>query len=312
MTKRIPLRRRGAAIKSAVSGEYKEYVLYSGTIATFELKKLSHDELVNTAFVDEMVNGREQDNITSDNISSVSGSIEQTQFYPCYVIKVGGRYEFIDGSRRLAGAIEKGVGLECFISEDEFTIADKIHLAAQLQTAKEHNFREQGIKIQNFINAESIEQQEAAKVFGHSTATISRLLKAASISKELLRIFPDRDLITLDGYGKLAKVEKELAKQEIPVPVFLDEHQINIDEALALEFPLTEKTKTLIDVIVDALFKKETVEKEVAKEFTLANYDDKNKYAKAISQGDKIQFMFKGLKPDITKQIEDFIRSKIQ
>jgi ParB family chromosome partitioning protein len=312
MTKRTPLRRRGAAIKSAVNGEDKEHILYSGKLAIFELKKLSHDELVNDSFVDEMVNGREQDNITSENVSSVSCSIEQTQFYPCYVVKVDGKYEFIDGSRRLAGAIEKGVGLECFVSEDEFTIADKIHLAAQLQTAKEHNFREQGIKIQNFINAESIEQQEAARVFGHSTATISRLLKAASISKELLRIFPDRDLITLDGYGKLAKAEKELAKQEISVPVFLDEHQIDIDEALALELPLTEKTKTLIDVIADALFKKKTVKKEIAKEIPLAHYNDKNKYAKVISQGDKVQFMFKGLKPDITKQIEEFIVSKVQ
>ncbi|MDG1751925.1 MAG: ParB/RepB/Spo0J family partition protein [Thalassotalea sp.] len=310
---RSPRRRRGAAVDNVAHGDHKEHKLYSGSIAEFNLIKLSYEDLVKDSFVDEAVNGREQDNITPDNVSGVSDTIADTQFYPCYVVKNDeGKYEFIDGSRRRAGAIEKKIGLECYVSEDEFTIADKIHLAQQLQTAKEHNFREQGLKIKHFIESEGIEQQEAAKIFNHSPATISRLLKAASISKELLAIFPDRDLISLDNFGKLASVEKELSKQQLPVPVFLDDNQGVIEQAISQELPGTEKAKHIVDVLVAEAFNKPVVKKEPVEEFPLAHYTDKNKYAKILSQGDKVQFVFKGIKPSLTKEIENFIKSKIQ
>jgi ParB family transcriptional regulator, chromosome partitioning protein len=312
MSERTPRRRRGAAVSNVVHGDHKELTLYSGNTARFDLMKLSHDELANESFVDELVNGREQDNLTSDNVAPLSSTLEQAQFYHCYVVKgQDGRYEFIDGSRRRAGAIEAGVGLECLVSEDEFSTADKIHLAQQLQTAKEHNYREQGLKIKHFIDSEGIEQQEAAKIFNQSTATITRLLKAASVSKELLSAFPDRDLITLDNYGKLAGMEKALSKDNVPVEIFLDDMAADIDSLVNQDIPSTEKTKGLVDLLLKEAFDKPDKGTTPAEEFPLAHYTDKNKYAKVLTQGDKVQFVFKGVKPNVTKEIEEFIKKKL-
>jgi hypothetical protein len=141
---------------------------------------------------------------------------------------------------------------------------------------------------------------------------VTRLLKAANVSRSLLQVFPERALLTLDNYGKLAGIEKQLAKQNKSVADFLNESQGQINQIIEQPIVGAEKTKLLVETLNNQAFAKEDNKKTPVDEFPLAHFSDKNKYAKMLSQGDKVQFVFKGLNASTTKEIQDFIKSKLQ
>ncbi len=304
--------RRASALNASVDGESKEFTLDSGETASFELKRIKFDDLVNNSFVDEKVNGREQDGINDTNLSDIVDTINEGQFYSVYVLKdVDGRYEFLDGSRRRKSAIYKKVGLEAFVTNDKMSLSDKIMFAHNLQTAKEHNYREKGIKLKNYMLTTNVEQKEASLKFGYSEATASRLLKAASVSIDLLNVFPDRNSLTLEYYNKLAKVEGFFASQKLDVAHYLSTLCKDIESIHSHALPLKETTELLVNLIVTSIIETpKTKVKPVIKK--LVNFSDKNKYAKCITKGDKVSFELKGLPSELIDEVQAFIKNKLQ
>ncbi|MFW8521865.1 ParB N-terminal domain-containing protein, partial [Klebsiella pneumoniae] len=69
------------------------------------------------------------------------------QFFPCIGIKQSERIEILDGSRRRASAIFVRTGLDVMVTEEHLSADEARQLAKDIQTAKEHNLREIGLRL---------------------------------------------------------------------------------------------------------------------------------------------------------------------
>lgn len=306
-------RRRSAAFSEVVDGDNKSFTLYSGNVADFSLQRLSFEDLKDNSFVDESINGREQDNLNEDTLDEILMSIDKGQFQHCFVVKHdNGRYEFLDGSRRRGAALIKEQGLDCYVTDDKLSVGDKIAFVQHVQTSKEHNAREIGKRIVTFIESEGSNNKEAAVIFKMSEPTVSRHIKAAKVTDALLSVFPDRSEISLKAYAVLHKVDEHLAKKDIAQLDYLEDIDEHIQNILSLNSSLEEKTKLLVNTISENLFGVIKPKNSPVEEFPLAVYGDKNKYAKVVTQGEKTRFELKGINNEKLKEIERLIKEVLE
>lgn len=140
-------------------------------------------------YVLQEINGRDQSALTPESLQDITRTISLQQFFPAIGVRHDDRIEILDGSRRRASAILKHVGLDILVTDEPLTVSEARKLAQDIQTAREHNIREVGTRLLA-LKQSGLTQKEIAEAEGLSQAKVTRALQAASVSSELLSLFP--------------------------------------------------------------------------------------------------------------------------
>ena len=201
------------SVKDDAGSLFERYTLSSGIDINFVLVTIPYEDLEVLTEVSFDINGRDQDALTPDSVKEITASIRKQQYYPAIGFpRDNNRIEILDGSRRRKAAIYAKVGLNVLVAEREISTADAKMLAKDLQTAKEHNLREKGRVWAAMLESGNMRQEDIAKLYQVSRATVGRAIKAASIPDAILSIIPDLNTLTTDEWLKLY----DLAVKHLP------------------------------------------------------------------------------------------------
>ena len=123
------------------------FTLKTGRKVTFRFVRVPASDVESKTFVNQETNGRDQLALTRESLKSIIQTIKFQQFFPCIGIQQGERIEILDGSRRRASAIYIRTGLDVMVTAELLSADEARHLAKDIQTAKEHNLREIGLRL---------------------------------------------------------------------------------------------------------------------------------------------------------------------
>ena len=279
----------------------KVLTLNSGRTSTFTLTTVPNNKLKDSTFVELEVNGRDQSQLTAESLSDLS-TIKVQQFFPAIAIKnkKDGKLNILDGSRRRAAAILFNADLEVLISDDDISINDARQLAKDIQTAREHNLREVGLRLKIIQKTCQCDNKTLAKKEGLSPSKVTRALQAAEVSQLLIDMFEAAEL-TYPDYKFLLKVEEHLKQKNIE----LDEFCISLFDSVENiyhEYP-DEAKSAILTVIKKKLSNTEEELKDKMVTETLKEYS-KDKFIKRKTKGRTVSYELSRISKDLQKIIE--------
>ncbi len=295
-------------------GQSMLWQLESGQTATFNEIALSYEQVRDNTYVTFDVNGRDQSMLTKESLQDLN-SLEFQQFYPAVGREVDGRFDILDGSRRRAWfLLQKGRIKEfrILITQDDISIADAKALAKQLQTAKEHNLREIGKQCLAIKKANpNLTQAEIAAQVGLSQAGVSKAIKAANISDQLVKLFPVVNALSHPDYTLLDKVMKVCGDAE-----GLTNFVRNIDKKLVNiqpEYSSEDQKELIISLIKSELKiveeKKSTDKAEVT---ALAEFNTKSMFARKRIKGRNFSYEFSRLPKSLQDELDNAIAQVLE
>ncbi|PJX34367.1 ParB family protein, partial [Klebsiella sp. B-Nf7] len=85
-------------------------------------------------------------------------------------------------------------------------------LAKDIQTAKEHNLREIGLRL-IALKESGFNQKEIAELEGLSQAKVTRALQAAAVPQDLIALFPVQSELSFSDYKILLEVNEKLSEK---------------------------------------------------------------------------------------------------
>ena len=302
-----------SAIASMIdsSSQSRTFTLKSGEKATFVRQLIPHDDIATRTCVDPGVNGRDQSTLTPESLQEITRTITLQQFFPAIGRVNGNQIEIMDGSRRRAACLLAGASLEVLVTADDLSLSDARQLAADIQTAKEHNLRELGLRFK-LMNENGMSKTEIAKAEGISNAKVSRAFQAASVPAAFIELFPVVSELTLQDYQLLLDVWEEAKAEAVDVSELAGEIRHRLDEDAALQSAsLDEKKSVILNGFRSArrqLKKPAPASKTVTEK--LATFSTANTYARRKTNDEKrtIQYEFSRLPKEIAEQIDTSIR----
>lgn len=250
---------------------------------------MSYDELKSVR-VDESINGREQQFLNLDSVDDI-GRIDLEQYQPCYASVIDGEVQWLDGSRRKAKAESLECGLLVRVSIDELSKAEAKYIASKIQNShKPHSIRERGKAFHNLLES-GLSKEEIANSHNISIRTVNRYLNASSVSLDLLTYIADINLVTLNQWVSLYKLEFDLLPKK---RLSVKEHVASVIQKDAfkdvlgdIELSVEERQEKLIDFLVKLTPKKATPKKEKIKEYSDKTWirPSHSKYAFSVDFG---------------------------
>jgi len=189
-------------------------VASNGINVEFKEELIPHDKLTHLCIVDETENGRYQADITPASIKSIVETIKIQQFYPCYAKRVDGKIYLLDGSLRLAAAIEACVGLRVLITDYDLSVVEGKRFATQMQSATPHSHRDFGMPLLKMQN-DGMSIRDIASKTGINKNIVERTIISASVPDQLVRLFPKVYLLSHPNFKLLSQVSKKLSKQSV-------------------------------------------------------------------------------------------------
>lgn len=287
----------------------QRFVLKSGKSAIFYLTDIPADELADKTFVRFQMNGRDQNALTPESLVDITRTIQLQQFFPAIGHRVDEKIEILDGSRRRAAALLCNVGLSILVTDVEISSDDARQLAIDIQTAKEHNLREIGLRLLE-LREKGMSQKEIALFEGLSAAKVTRAIQAASVPDDIIALFPVQSELAYGDYKLLLTIEqliesKELVKKDIidevnkKIALLIDSKKIAPDE---LKKVILTTLKNITEQLVSKNKKKEATVK------SLWEFEDKNTYARKRVKDRGFSYEFNR----IPKQVQDELDQSIQ
>ncbi|EMA4784609.1 ParB family protein [Providencia stuartii] len=287
----------------------QRFVLKSGKSAIFYLTDIPADELADKTFVRFQMNGRDQNALTPESLVDITRTIRLQQFFPAIGHRIDGKIEILDGSRRRAAALLCNVGLSVLVTDIEISSDDARQLAIDIQTAKEHNLREIGLRLLE-LRENGMSQKEIALFENMSAAKVTRAIQAASVPDDIIALFPVQSELAYGDYKLLLTIEqliesKELVKRDIidevneKIARLIDNKKIASDE---LKKVILTTLKNITEQLVSKSKKKETTVKP------LWEFEDKNTYARKRVKDRGFSYEFNR----IPKQVQDELDQSIQ
>ncbi len=219
-----------------------------------------------------------------------------------------GVYQLLDSSRRRFSCIQVQKDLPLWVLDDALDNDDLIAFIQTTQAVKRLSYRELGADYQSMMEQLGISKiDELAAHLNIGRETCRKRFAAASIDQRLIEVFPDCEGIPNGYYAKLAKVEKQLAKEGISIARFIKSLKLNIDETACVE----DKQKQVLDLIETKSSKGNTKPRWDTQE--LATFNDKNKYAKVSRSSDKrgLKIELSRLPTDVYEEIIQFVSQKV-
>ena len=290
------------------------FVLKSGRKVTFQTETIPAEQVEKRTYVDPMINGRDQNALTKESLADIISTLPNQQFFPAIGRLVEGRIEILDGSRRRASAILCGVGLRVMYTKSEMTAEEARQLAAEIQTAKEHNIREVGIRL-IALRDQGMNQKEIAAHENISPTKVTRAIQAASVPGTMLTVFPDPSLLTYPDYKTLFTLTQLAEDKRIQIDDLVLDVMKGTEELTAESLHPDihkERVLKLFENSVIKLINKPKAEKATVE--TLKKYDDKRAYArkKSDSKDRKVTYEFSRISKEAQDKIDEAIRSIIE
>ena len=295
----------------------QRFTLSSGKTAVFSLEHIPADDVAEKTFVQLVVNGRDQSGLTEASLSDITRTIKLQQFFPAIGCRVGGKIEILDGSRRRAAALLCNVGLDILVTHAELSIEDARQLAADIQTTKEHNLREIGLRLLQ-LRDNGMSQKEIAMIEKLSTAKVTRAIQAASVPNEMVAIFPVQSELTYPDYKFLLDVHSQILKHAISIEILLKNVNAAKEQIDNFGFLPSDEQKN----ILISLFKQETKsilshdKNKKAILNPLWSFDEKDVYARKRIKDRSFSYEFnrmpKVFQEELDRMIQIVIRKHFQ
>tara|TARA_B100002049_G_scaffold237336_1_gene228340 strand:+ start:23511 stop:24497 length:987 start_codon:yes stop_codon:yes gene_type:complete len=299
----------------------RDIALCTGRVVTFFPKVIPSEQIREMTYVDPSVNGRNQDLLSVSNTDDLGQSLDSNQFYPGYGCKteaVDDKYSLLDGSRRSYYCAENGVDFEGYFTDEVLTHEEQVHLASQLQTAKEHHTSEQGKKYQAAMDEHGLTQEQVAKRYGVSPSSVSRALKAMKVDVGILRLFPDLNKISHKHWDRLYTLQLQLDGHKVEVLTFCNAVEREVEDNLQVndDGEIEDITNDLVMKCVEAVLKDEfKIKKEAPEKFKsepLRKFNNKNRKARVKTKGSITQFELVGVSSDRVERIKEAILKEIE
>ncbi len=302
-----------SAIASMIdsSSQSRVFTLKSGKTATFVRQLVPHDDIEAKTFVDPQINGRDQKTLTEESVKDITRTITLQQFFPAIGRMKGDRVEIMDGSRRRAACLFSGASLEVLTTVDELDISDARQLAADIQTAKEHNLRELGLRFM-LLHEAGMSKSDIAKAEGISNAKVTRAFQAAAVPVEFIELFPVVSELTLQDYQLLLDVWEEAKAEAVDITDVIAKVKEKITEAELPNTSNADEKKSAILGFFKATKRQLKAPVKINKAVTekLASFTTANTYARRKTNEEKrtVQYEFSRLPKEIADQIDRSIR----
>lgn len=291
----------------------QRFILKSGKTAVFHFVYVPADELEAQTFVRFSVNGRDQNALTPESLTDITRTIKLQQFFPAIGYRNNGKIEILDGSRRRAAALLCHVGLNVLVTETSISNDDARQLAADIQTAKEHNLREIGLRLLK-LRDEGMSQKEIAFSEQLSAAKVTRAIQAASVSEDIIALFPVQSELANSDYRLLLIIDKLITAKSLSREIILSDMNKKIHE-------LTDKGKIAPDelkkvilselkMLTDNMILK--AKPEVPSVVNLRDFSDKNTYARKRVKGRGFSYEFNRLPKALQEQLDKGVLSIIK
>lgn len=198
------------------AGFTQQFTFASGKSAVFTLESIIPSKVATDTFVMQENNGRDQAALTSQSLRDITRTLRLQQFFPAVGRRINGRIEILDGSRRRAAAMLCQTGLNILVTDVDISADDARQLAKDIQTAKEHNLRETGIRL-SLLLENGMTRKEIAEAERLSASRVTRAIQAATVPAAMLTPFPDISELNYPDYRYLLDVHEQFRVKKIAV-----------------------------------------------------------------------------------------------
>lgn len=286
------------------------FILSSGKRVVFTLHTIDSENVAEETYVVPENNGRDQEALTEASLKDITRTIKFQQFFPAIGRRIDDKIEILDGSRRRAAAIICKTSLNVLVTDVAISTEDARKLASDIQTAKEHNLREIGLRLVTLKNS-GMSQKEIAENQGLSQAKVTRALQAAMVPSSILGIFPVQSELTYPDYKQLLSLCEFLAEKDLTVEAFLHEIDFQINQIYEKERNSSEDTKTaLLNFLKkSAANLKNGADKDKIVTTPLWNFADKDRFARKKVKGRMLSYEFNRLPRDIQDELDSVIHN---
>jgi len=299
----------GSAIASIIdsTSENRTFTLKSGKTASFTRQLIMLDEITERTYVDPLINGRDQSTLTDESVSDITRTIKLQQFFPAIGRLKEGKIEILDGSRRRAACLIAGASLEVLVTDDQIDISDARQLAADIQTAREHNLRELGLRFK-LMHERGMSKGDIAKAEGISNAKVTRAFQAASVPAEMIALFPDVSELTLSDYRLLLDVDEEIKAEGVLLSEVIADIQSRIKERkMSADENIDELKNVILSFFRSA--KQQIVKHNKSTSVVtekIGSFSDRNAYAKRKTNTQKryVQYEFNRLPSAVLDELD--------
>ena len=286
------------------------FTLSSGRKAVFIKVTVPASEVETKTYVLQEINGRDQSALTPESLQDITRTISLQQFFPAIGVRRDNRIEILDGSRRRASAILKQVGLDILVTDESLSVSEARKLAQDIQTAREHNIREVGTRLLA-LKQSGLTQKEIAEAEGLSQAKVTRALQAASVSSELLSLFPIQSELSFSDYKVLLTADELLASNQRSVSELIDSISGVVSGIREQALLAADEVKTKILTVIrdEATLLGEPEKGDAAVITPLWQFSDKNKYARKKIRGRMFSYEFNRVSPELQGAIDDAVKA---
>jgi ParB family chromosome partitioning protein len=270
-------------------------------------------DVANKTFVRQETNGRDQAALTKESLKEIINTFHQQQFFDCFGVEVDGRIEVLDGSRRRASAIFSRRPLVIKVTSEPLSVDEARQLAKDIQTAREHNLREIGLRLLS-LKEQGFSQKDIAQQEGISQAKVTRALQAAAVPQDLIAIFPVLSELSIADYKNLLEIDETLKAKDISREQLIDMisdqiFTITSDSVLAEDEKKNEVMK-LITKASQTLISAPAKDKAVVS--LLWEFDDKDKYARKRTKGRALSYEFNRLPNKVLEDLDESIQNVLK
>lgn len=289
------------------------FTLSTGRKAVFTLQTIPANEVENNTYVLQETNGRDQSGLTPESLKDITATLRLQQFFPCIGIQREEGIEIIDGSRRRASAILCHTPLNVMVTKSLITADEARKLAKDIQTAKEHNIREVGLRLLALKNT-GMSQKEIARLEGLSEAKVTRAIQAASVSSVLVSIFPVQSELGFADYKTLSTLEELLNDKDISLDSLLETTAPEINLILADDLLAEDEIKNRIIKILarETTAMASVNSKDKAVVTNLWSFPDKDRFARKRNKGRMFVYEFNRLSKELQDEIDEAVAKVLQ
>ncbi|AVX40612.1 TPA: ParB family protein [Yersinia enterocolitica] len=312
MTKKRPTIGRtfsGSPLSNVSTDNYRQiFTLASGKKVVFMFETIPAEDIAERSFVSLATNGRDQAGVTEESLQDIIRTIRFQQFFPAIGRIIDGKIEILDGSRRRAAALICHVDLNVLVTQDDIDMDDARKLAADIQTAKEHNLREIGLRLL-LLRDSGMNQKEIAQSERLSSAKVTRAIQAASVPEMMLELFPVQYELTYPDYKFLLDIDEQLRLRSLELETFVDSVRKQIEKIPNANELVSDELKNEIIKsfrhVLDGILAKP--EKEAAVVEKLWDFEEKDKYARKRIKGRTFSYEFSRLPKELQVELDRLI-----
>ena len=297
-------------IPQAEERQEQVFTLNSGRRAVFIRTSVPADAVATGTYVIQAHNGRDQSALTPESLRDITRTLSLQQFFPAIGVRTGKGIEILDGSRRRAASLLCECALEVLVTDSALSAAEARALARDIQTAREHNLREVGLRLA-LLKESGLSQKDIAEMENLSQATVTRALQAASVDAALIAAFPVPGILSHADYRLLLTVQALLNEKNISAAHFMDGISLLPDNAGEL-VDEDVKVHILATLRKEASAAAQVPARDKVITRTLRQFSDKNRFARKKSRGRMFAYEFSRLSPELQRDLDEAIQSVLE